>query len=93
MWPEPLDALLNVPEAVWDKISDTCTNEYFQCRITFTMMKDPAVNASTGHTYEHAAILKWIDMHGNDPLDRDHTCEINIHGGGVGGGGGREITR
>ncbi|KAJ1484601.1 hypothetical protein T484DRAFT_1894077 [Baffinella frigidus] len=39
----------------------------FRCPITQEVMTDPVMVAETGHTYERAAILRWLQTNSTDP--------------------------
>ena len=41
----------------------------FVCPITMNVMKDPVV-APDGHSYERAAIVSWLEIHGTSPMTR-----------------------
>jgi hypothetical protein len=44
-------------------------NDDLICPITFQIFRDPVI-AGDGHTYERAAIVRWISEHGTSPLTR-----------------------
>jgi len=44
-------------------------NDDLICPITYQIFRDPVV-AGDGHTYERAAIVRWIEEHGTSPLTR-----------------------
>ena len=46
---------------------------YAACSITFEAMADPVVSAVSGHTYERAAIERWLASKGEDPVTRQPT--------------------
>jgi hypothetical protein len=44
-------------------------NDDLICPITYQIFRDPVI-AGDGHTYERAAIVRWILEHGTSPLTR-----------------------
>jgi hypothetical protein len=44
-------------------------NDDLICPITYQIFRDPVI-AGDGHTYERAAIVRWIAEHGTSPLTR-----------------------
>ena len=32
------------------------------------VMRDPVIVAQTGHTYERASIVRWLEDHSTDPM-------------------------
>lgn len=42
----------------------------FRCPITHQLMEDP-VKCADGHTYERAAITKWLERHHTSPMTRE----------------------
>ena len=47
------------------------------CPITQCLMTEPALVVSSGRTYERAAIVRWIQQHGVDPLDRGNVLRVD----------------
>ena len=47
------------------------------CPITQCLMTEPALVVSSGRTYERAAIVRWIQQHGVDPLDRGNALRVD----------------
>ena len=47
----------------------------YVCALTLRVMKNPAVVAKTGRTYEKAAIEAWIAINHTEPCDRRVTLE------------------
>ena len=45
--------------------------------ITQCLMTEPALVVSSGRTYERAAIVRWIQQHGVDPLDRGNVLRVD----------------
>ena len=76
VWPAPLDRELSISDDDWERLSQMANDQQdgglvdmLVCAITMGLMKEPALVSTTGATMERAAITKWIEENGSDPLN------------------------
>ena len=66
----------NTPTEVFSTMS-TEPLPCFLCAITYEVMENPVIDRE-GNTYEHEAILKWLERHSTSPITRNPLSVIEL---------------